>query len=42
MENISKQKKVYCLTFTAIEIHNYMMSMQNTNLIIITYQLTYH
>lgn len=39
MENISKQKKVYCLTFTAIEKYYYMISMQNRNLIIITYQL---
>lgn len=39
MENISKQKKIYCLTFTATEMYNYMLSIQSTNLIIITYQL---
>lgn len=36
MENISKQKKVYYLTSTAMEIYTFKMTTWNTNLMIIT------
>lgn len=39
MENISKQKKVYYLTSTAMEMYAFKMTAQNTNLMITTYQL---